>query len=762
MKKMKRIFAAVLLTAVYGGSALADDYNVSNGNVVITTSGPHTITGNTSTYTITVNSGITADITLDNVNIDVHNSDGACAFDIVTGATVALTLEGSNTLSSGGNKAGLQVPDGSTLEITAESTGSLTVTGGYNAAGIGSGDDQDAGTIIINGGNITANGGSGSAGIGSGDGSDATGNYGGRITINGGTVNAQGAWCGAGIGGGRNGGSADIIINGGIITANGGSYSPGIGGGDIGNIAAKVSGSGVNITITDATVTATGDSYGAGIGGGYYCGVGIITITGGTVIANGGGNDYYSGAAIGGGGPRQTQGSVEITGGDVTVNNYNGPTPNGNGSRIIDVTPGGIGVPIEGDIVISFSIGMNTTAGIVKLNDNTLTDDGTWSSDDKTFTIPYSDLDYSTEYTIHISGFESGYGVALAGNNTYSFTTIKGLITVFGVTATKVYDGKADFTEDNINIDNDNIKLNGKRNDDELILLKDGASGSLASADVVTNDATGTFSGFALSGSKAGNYVLAQPTVSASITKATLTKEHLDYVPPSNIDYDGYTHGIDTPALADPYTGLGEVTVKYNGLARLPDEPGTYLITVDIAEGANFTAVTDLLLVQFTILTQSPPPTIMRRIILPEVPGATTDPPAGTYPIISGSNFVFTLIPSDPSAGTPVVTSGREEEYNGDGSYTVRILQIRRNISIGITFNGANATTAIESTRVWSYGSKVYITAAQSGKARIYNLAGIRVKTLALPAGATVSETLAAGLYIVVIEGQTHKFSIKN
>jgi hypothetical protein len=117
---------------------------------------------------IVVASGVTADITLNGVNIDISGIDGACAFDM-TGAAVNLTLLGSNILKSGGNKAGLQVPADAALAITAASTGSLEATGG-NGAGIGGGggDYGAGGTISISGGTDTATGDSGGAGIGGG------------------------------------------------------------------------------------------------------------------------------------------------------------------------------------------------------------------------------------------------------------------------------------------------------------------------------------------------------------------------------------------------------------------------------------------------------------------------------------------------------------------------------------------------------------------------------------------------------------------
>ena len=76
--------------------------NINSDNVIISSNGTYTITGTgaVTANTIRVNSGITAYITLNGVNIDVSNTNYACAFDM-TGATVYLTLAGTNTLKSG-------------------------------------------------------------------------------------------------------------------------------------------------------------------------------------------------------------------------------------------------------------------------------------------------------------------------------------------------------------------------------------------------------------------------------------------------------------------------------------------------------------------------------------------------------------------------------------------------------------------------------------------------------------------------------------
>ena len=290
---------------------------IEDGPVTITDCGSncsgHTITGTgTSTgNTITVTGG-THDITLQDVNIDVSTQRGAAAFSISTsisgGSEVYLTLNGVNTLQSGWDRAGLEVPGGTALVITKNSTGSLDATGGTYGAGIGGGYNNAGGTITINGGTVTATGDSRAAGIGGG-------NFGagGTITITGGVVDVSGGTYGAGIGGGQEGGGGTITITGGTVTATGGTWGAGIGGG-CGSYYGGSAGDGGEITITGGAVDATGGTYGSGIGGGSKGAGGTITITGGTVDATGG----TDGAGIGGG-ERAAGGTVIISGGTVTA-----------------------------------------------------------------------------------------------------------------------------------------------------------------------------------------------------------------------------------------------------------------------------------------------------------------------------------------------------------------------------------------------------------------------------------------------------------
>lgn len=204
------------------------DFRYANNTLTILSS-EHLIisgTGATTTNRIAIQGGTSANVTLNNVNIDV-SSAGACALRVNKNASLNLTLTGKNTLKSADNQAGLQVADGTKLVITKQSTGSLNAIGGARGAGIGGNNFRGnvaAGTIIINGGTITATGGRSASGIGGGNAGS-----GGTITINGGTVHATGGAMAAGIGGGSRGAGGNITISGGMISAIGGSSAADIG-----------------------------------------------------------------------------------------------------------------------------------------------------------------------------------------------------------------------------------------------------------------------------------------------------------------------------------------------------------------------------------------------------------------------------------------------------------------------------------------------------------------------------------------------------
>jgi hypothetical protein len=92
-----------------------------------------------------------------------------------------------------------------------------------------------------------------------------------------------------------------------------------------------------------------------------------------------------------------------------------------------------------------------------------------------------------------------------------------------------------------------------------------------------------------------GVYKIAPTTPTAAALAFTL----------SDATYDDRPRPVTvTPATG--IEGLGAITVHYNGSTTVPVYPGTYTVTIDIAAGANYTAVTGLPAGAFTIY--APPP----------------------------------------------------------------------------------------------------------------------------------------------------------
>ena len=295
-------------------SATDSGQNVSQGGVTKEDSAPvirnrDSSTSTTNNVTIRADTGATANVTLEDTNIDTTggagpNGAGDAAVRTEGAGNVNLNVELDNTLQSGNTHAGVEKGNGGNLTIGSESgSGQLVAVGGSSGAGIGGGENTGAENITITGGDIFATGNHGAAGIGGGWRGNGT-----DITITGGNITAVGKTessrdvGGAGIGGGGNqtpdpGIGSNIKITGGSVMAVGGNYAAGIGGSYLSK--------GENITIIDAEVIAKGGANGAGIGGGDSGDGSNISISGNAnVKAAGGASDgeIGDGAAIGAGG----------------------------------------------------------------------------------------------------------------------------------------------------------------------------------------------------------------------------------------------------------------------------------------------------------------------------------------------------------------------------------------------------------------------------------------------------------------------------
>lgn len=305
--------SSVELDLAQGSIVISATGYAQDGGAETPFTGEYTIVQNDTAYvdkTISVTGGEHKITMGSKVEIDVHATSQACAFSIASGASVDLVLKKVVTLKSGSWRAGLAVPTGAAVTISADSRyGALNAAGGDSGAGIGgyygNSSSYVGGSITILSGTVEATGGSSAAGIGgysTGTGKEE------QIHISGGKVTATGGANAAGIGGGSSysgtGENGQIIIDGtAVVTATGNSGGAGIGGGLGG------SGTGTKgkiILAGSAQITANSDS-GAGIGAGasngtLTCGTGSdgeILITESTVVDSG----SDSGAGIGGGIP---------------------------------------------------------------------------------------------------------------------------------------------------------------------------------------------------------------------------------------------------------------------------------------------------------------------------------------------------------------------------------------------------------------------------------------------------------------------------
>lgn len=234
----------------------------------------------------------TANITIDGGTYVLNSySGGAC----IGGGS-------SNTYGNGGDAKNITINAGTITGYIMKHTSSSfeSLIGMYTGAVIGAGGNGDADGIYINGGTITAYNNPASpsnniegGGAVIGGGCNGTAN---NICISGGTVKATvgdgtkgNDKCGSGIGGGYKTTDSgwtmgnSITISGGYVVAKG--------------VSARIAGIGsygylskpdkAKITITGGTILANGGQYAPGIGGGRYCSSEVY-ISGGNVRATGG------------------------------------------------------------------------------------------------------------------------------------------------------------------------------------------------------------------------------------------------------------------------------------------------------------------------------------------------------------------------------------------------------------------------------------------------------------------------------------------
>lgn len=326
------------------------------------------------TVTITAKEDNTANVTLENVDIeqpDSHwsgNTDPA-PIEIKGDGNTKLELNGNNTVLSGNGKhAGIEKAD-------VNGTGTLTIKDDVNDDGT-----AKTGTEADTTGKLVAGGYDNGAGIGGGgyhDGKSYADTS--NITITGGDITANGGVYGAGIGAGCYGDASNIRIEGNAHVAAFGSGSAAIGSGYQSN-------GNSDITITDhATVEAASDDA-CGIGDGLNAsGKATITISGHASV-HAEAQDYS--AAIGSDTSSATvniedHADVTAVSHSVAIGTSYGHEYNGGTSTVINITGGTVNAvtcgkesrPAIGTVYGNLDLTINSSTGKTTVNAYTTSSD---------------------------------------------------------------------------------------------------------------------------------------------------------------------------------------------------------------------------------------------------------------------------------------------------------------------------------------------------------------------------------------------------
>ena len=326
------------------------------------------------TVTIDAKEGNTANVTLQDVNIEVDTTKAKSgAIEIKGDGNTKLELNGDNTVMV---KNDWEEEHAAIEKADKYGKGTLTITDDKNDDGAAKDKDENGNAVDGDTGKLVAGGCHQSAAIGGGGTSDTACTS--NIKITGGEITASGGSYGAGIGGGAYGAGTNIRIEGNAdVTAFAG------GGAAIGSGYQSAGNS--DITITDhATVDAASEN-GCGIGQGLNAsGKATITISGHASVNA---ETFSNHAAIGSGPSSATvnikdNAAVTAVGSGVAIGTGSGHDYNGGTSTVINITGGTVNAvtrdesrPAIGTVKGNLDLTINSSTGKTTVNTYTTSSD---------------------------------------------------------------------------------------------------------------------------------------------------------------------------------------------------------------------------------------------------------------------------------------------------------------------------------------------------------------------------------------------------
>ena len=156
-------------------------------------------------------------------------------------------------------------------------------------------------------------------------------------------------------------------------------------------------------------------------------------------------------------------------------------------------------------------------------------------------------------------------------------------------------------------------------------------------------------------------------------------------------------------------------------------------------------------------------PPVYYTVTLPAIEGATTDPAAGSYEVESWSSFSFllTLDEGYQKDSHPVVTARGETltPNASTGKYIIR--NVRSDITVEISGIVKDIATGNESLsdgfHITTSGGLLLVTVPRATRLYLTDTSGRLILSRLLPAGDTRIDELAAGVYLLTLEGEGTK-----
>lgn len=157
------------------------------------------------------------------------------------------------------------------------------------------------------------------------------------------------------------------------------------------------------------------------------------------------------------------------------------------------------------------------------------------------------------------------------------------------------------------------------------------------------------------------------------------------------------------------------------------------------------------------------PAPVRYTVTLPVVEGATTDPAAGSYEVESWGNFSFLLTLGEGyrKDSHPVVTARGETLTPNTSTGKYIIPNVQSDITVGITGIVKDVATGNESLsngfHITTSGGLLLVTVPHATRLYLTDTSGRLILSRLLPAGDTRIDDLAAGVYLLTLEGEKTK-----